>query len=104
MPGFDGSGPLGQGSKTGRALGNCDGANQNVQGNIPLGRGLGLGRGNRGGRRALGRGRGIMANNISQPDANNENDQILLDENKRLEEKVNKLEEKLRILEEKHGL
>jgi len=54
MPGFDGTGPTGQGPRTGRGLGNCT-----PQPNTPrrspilgsLGQRLGLGRG-------LGRGRG----------------------------------------------
>jgi len=51
MPGFDGTGPLGQGPMTGRAMGRC-------VGNFvrPFGRGLGrgLGRGFRAGRQAGG--------------------------------------------------
>ncbi len=44
MPGFDGTGPLGQGSMTGRRMGNCSGAV--VQGAIPrFGCGFGRGRG-----------------------------------------------------------
>jgi len=41
MPRRDGTGPLGQGTKTGRGLGNCDSSNK------PTGQGSGLGR-NRG--------------------------------------------------------
>lgn len=46
MPGFDGTGPLGQGPRTGRGLGYCAPG-------LGFGRGYGLGRG-----RGLGRGLG----------------------------------------------
>ena len=106
MPGFDGTGPLGQGSMTGRVMGNCDGANQNVQGNAPLGRGLGLGRGMRGGRGFAGRGRGFYNNpNLNQnATPNNQINQQLINEKNAMEEKVKVLEEKIKALEEKHGL
>ncbi len=42
MPGRNGTGPMGQGSLTGRGLGNCNGVNATRTG---IGRGLGLGRG-----------------------------------------------------------
>lgn len=57
MPGLDGKGPIGQGSRTGRGLGNCRPDNsENVEANNTrpslgrfggrgLGRGLGNGRG-----------------------------------------------------------
>ncbi len=49
MPGFNGSGPLGQGPMTGRGLGRCTGAVP--PGAVPPGGfGLGMGRGFRGGR------------------------------------------------------
>lgn len=51
MPGFDGTGPLGQGPMTGRGLGNC---NPNAAG-YGAGRGLGRGMG-RGFGRGMGRG------------------------------------------------
>jgi len=60
MPNMNGTGPRGEGSKTGRGLGKCDGAvkiadNQNYRPGTSLGRGkrncanrgLGLGRGYR---------------------------------------------------------
>ena len=53
MPFGDGTGPAGQGSRTGRGAGNC--AGQGGSGRFG-GRGLGLGRGGRG--RGLGRGLG----------------------------------------------
>ncbi|KQC14529.1 MAG: hypothetical protein APR63_14055 [Desulfuromonas sp. SDB] len=62
MPGGDRTGPIGQGPRTGRGLGDCQGTGGNVSqwfGNLTrnfLGRGLGLGRG---GGRGRGRGQGI---------------------------------------------
>lgn len=53
MPLNDGTGPNGQGSRTGRGQGNCTG-----QGGVERPFGLGLGRGRRGG----GRGRGLGTN------------------------------------------
>ena len=61
MPGFDGTGPMGQGSRTGRGMGNCNTVNDTVNNNnvqrprggaFRCGRGRGLGRG-------LGRGFGV---------------------------------------------
>ena len=50
MPNKDGTGPQGKGAKTGRQMGNCEGAK-------PIsGKGLGLGQGLR---RGLGRGLGL---------------------------------------------
>ncbi|MBW1821883.1 MAG: DUF5320 domain-containing protein [Deltaproteobacteria bacterium] len=51
MPGFDGSGPMGAGSMTGGARGNCNPANTgyNPQFGRGYGRGMGLRRGFRGG-------------------------------------------------------
>ncbi|MFC1566675.1 DUF5320 domain-containing protein [bacterium] len=51
MPGFDGTGPMGQGVRTGRGLGNCSSQAGVVDGrNVEFRRGGGFGRG-------LGRGR-----------------------------------------------
>lgn len=50
MPQQDGTGPSGQGARTGRGAGNCNG-----QGGAGIGRGAGRG----GGRRMGGRGRGL---------------------------------------------
>ena len=55
MPNRDGTGPNGQGARTGRGLGNCNG-----QGGTGIGRGAGLDRG-RGYRRGGGRGRGLSS-------------------------------------------
>ncbi len=57
MPFQDGTGPQGQGSRTGRGQGNCAG-----QGGTGGGRGLGLGRG-RGAGRGFGRGLGGVNTN-----------------------------------------
>lgn len=46
MPGLDKTGPMGQGSKTGRKLGNCKSENEPLE--RGTGRGLGLGRGRAG--------------------------------------------------------
>lgn len=62
MPGLDGTGPMGQGSQTGRGLGRCNPANKNVDNETiqrPMGgafgrgfgRGMGRGFGGRGFRR-----------------------------------------------------
>ncbi len=53
MPGFDRTGPEGEGPMTGRKQGRCTG---NAERQQPEGRGLGLGRGR--GRRGSGRGEG----------------------------------------------
>lgn len=62
MPGFDRTGPEGQGSRTGRQLGICSNREENESGQEPLmGRGLGRGMGRGVGmaaKRANGRGRG----------------------------------------------
>ncbi len=56
MPGFDGSGPVGQGPMTGRGLGYC---NTSYRG-VGYGRGIGFGRGfGRGFGLGFGRGRGF---------------------------------------------
>ncbi|NLE65542.1 MAG: DUF5320 domain-containing protein [Elusimicrobia bacterium] len=45
MPGFDGTGPLGQGAMTGGARGRCAGAVPGTGMGRGFGRGLGMGRG-----------------------------------------------------------
>ena len=59
MPNQDNTGPNGQGARTGRGAGNCNG-----QGGTGIGRGAGRGLGRRGGRgtSAGGRGLGVNAN------------------------------------------
>lgn len=56
MPNQDSTGPNGQGPRTGRGAGNCNG-----QGGAGIGRGAGR-RGGRGIERGLGRGRGLGIN------------------------------------------
>jgi len=66
MPGFDRTGPQGQGSRTGRAMGKCNpdnknGKNEVIEQDFLPGRGLRLGLGRRSGRssgRVSGRGAG----------------------------------------------
>jgi hypothetical protein len=66
MPGRDGTGPMGQGSRTGRGMGNC---RTNIN-NTPLGCGMGRGRRmgmNNVGPGRIGRGRGFGRNfNVPQ--------------------------------------
>ncbi len=46
MPGLNGTGPQGKGSKTGRGMGNCNPKNSdNISSDIGSGRGRGCGRG-----------------------------------------------------------
>lgn len=47
MPGFDRTGPRGQGSQTGRRMGKCNPENTNPTEEIQRGRGLGRGLGRR---------------------------------------------------------
>ncbi len=56
MPGLDKTGPMGQGSKTGRRMGNCKTENETEE----LGAGRGLGRG-----RGRGRGMGLGSSDTS---------------------------------------
>jgi len=58
MPNLDGMGPRGEGPKTGRAMGNCDGSSNQM----PQGRGFGRGRGFR-----RGFGRGPVSNQATTP-------------------------------------
>ncbi|MGM0608551.1 MAG: DUF5320 domain-containing protein [Candidatus Muiribacteriota bacterium] len=103
MPGFDGTGPLGQGSMTGGGFGVCgvDSGEQNQ--NDPItnkpayGRGLGLARGNGFGRGLRGGRRGFVKQNIS----NSENNPEILQENENLKKKITTLESKLNSLEAK---
>jgi len=61
MPGFDATGPNGQGPRTGRGLGKCKPAKSNKEENISdFDRGRGMGRGYRHGYgRGMGGGRGF---------------------------------------------
>jgi hypothetical protein len=62
MPNRDGTGPKGKGSKTGRQMGNCEGAEPQQS----LGQGRGFGPCERGMRR--GRGRRFEQNNLKEKD------------------------------------
>ncbi|NPV02950.1 MAG: DUF5320 domain-containing protein [Brevinematales bacterium] len=62
MPGLNGTGPLGEGSMTGRAMGRCSGNNIDDIAQMGLGRGFGLGRG-----AGMGRGRRLRCRVLSQP-------------------------------------
>ncbi len=60
MPGFDRTGPLGEGPRTGRGLGRCDKAKTTLSSDVAPGRAVRLGDGpavGRGPRRGGGRGR-----------------------------------------------
>ena len=76
MPGLDGTGPMGQGSMTGRRMGNCVSQND-VDASSPMGFGRGAGRGLRCGNGGRGRGfrNRFFANNTA-PQANADNPQI----------------------------
>jgi hypothetical protein len=80
MPYGDKTGPDGQGARTGRGLGNCNG-----QGGAGRGVGRGLGRG---GGRGLGRGRGLGSNA-------NQGNSWLGDQLSSLQAAIEKLTEKL---------
>ncbi|HNV81912.1 MAG: DUF5320 domain-containing protein [Tenuifilaceae bacterium] len=69
MPGFDQTGPVGQGPMTGRRMGRCTGfgaragnqpAGEAPRENIPFGYGRGAGYGRRGGGRGWNRGMGLQ--------------------------------------------
>lgn len=47
MPGLDRTGPMGQGSQTGRKQGKCNSENQTIEEELPRGRGFGRGLKNR---------------------------------------------------------
>jgi len=51
MPGFDSTGPLGEGPRTGRAMGRCRGGSGLMERGCGMGRGMGMCRG-RGSRQA----------------------------------------------------
>ena len=72
MPGLDRTGPMGQGSRTGRGLGLCSGGTVGAGRGLGLGlrRGFGAGRGGAG--RGLGRGRGFGAANWTAEDVSRE--------------------------------
>lgn len=72
MPGFDGTGPRGQGSRTGRGMGNCNTSNDTVNNNNtqrPIGGAFRCGRG-RGFGRGLSRGLGFRAQSFNKNKGN----------------------------------
>jgi len=73
MPGFDGTGPIGQGAKTGRGLGRCTGFGGGLASRrgFGLAGGFGRGRGFRLGRCRLGRGYGYGPASMSTEDEKN---------------------------------
>lgn len=79
MPGFDGTGPNGQGPRTGRGMGNCD----HGQG---CGRGQGFGRG-----RGMGRGMCRFANS-NEATSVQDRLEVLKSNKKRLEAEIAALE------------
>ncbi len=96
MPRFDGTGPLGQGSMTGRGLGKCNPANtdENViygvgRGGIPYG--CGQGRMFGGGRNRFGR-RFFRGQNTGNTDINEFN--ALKEQIRKLENKITELEKR----------
>ncbi|MFW5782618.1 MAG: DUF5320 domain-containing protein [Candidatus Muiribacteriaceae bacterium] len=106
MPGFDGSGPLGQGAMTGRGLGNCNPANAGRRTFYGYGRGAGRGFG-----RGVGAGYGRGFRNVYPSYAapvnideqvRAENDELIR-ENDELRGKMADLEKRLLDLEQKHG-
>ena len=116
MPAFDGTGPMGQGSQTGRGLGNCNPANNpNEQQNIqrPLGGafrrgggggfGGGFGRGFGGGA-GYGRGFSWRANNsYAPPVAYEPQDELqsLTNEAKQMKENLDAINKRISELEKK---
>jgi len=87
MAGRNGTGPSGQGSMTGRGLGNCSG-NKNTSNSF--GNGLGTGRGLRnrqGSGMGQGRGNNSGGSNINQEPAANKSRKDILSEEKELIEK-----------------
>ena len=86
MPRYDGTGPNGQGAKTGRQLGNCEGAESNDYTGRGLGRGpcgAGLGRGfGRGAGMGRGCGRGFGWRNQTQTPLTPEQEKQILETQK----------------------
>lgn len=77
---MDGTGPMGQGPRTGRGMGNCAGTNQNAV------QGLGYGRG-----RGFGRGLGIGSIRFNEGTNKEERKKILDDEKKAIEQEIKNL-------------
>lgn len=95
MPFRDGTGPLGQGPKTGRGLGYCSSYGQPGYANPAPGRGFGFRRGGFGFGRGWGRGWGFPGYQSLTPPTPNQEKQILLNEKKALGEEAKALKQEL---------
>jgi hypothetical protein len=89
MPGFDGTGPNGQGALSGRQMGNCVGARANFG---PM-RGMGIGRGQGGMGRGMGRGFRAGAFSNPLPDTDRDSYQTLVARVEQLENKITMMKE-----------
>ena len=104
MPGGDGNGPLGYGSKTGRGLGFCAGYNEPGYVKIGYGRRFGRGFGPGFGRRFWGRGRGFWRRGYiprSVPYYDSDQRPSINDEKAYLEDTIKSLEEEIKIVRER---
>ena len=105
MPGGDGTGPLGYGSKTGRGLGYCAGHNAPGYVNAGFGRRFGRGFGPRFGRGFWGRGRGFRRDYYpytrSVPYYGPDQRPSVVDEKAYLEDTIKSLEEEIKIVRER---
>lgn len=91
MPRGDGTGPAGQGSMTGRAMGFCAGFNSPGYMNAGGGRGMGCGRG-----RGFGWRRSAYVNQPAQPTQT-----VTTSEKQYLKDQANVLEEELKAIKER---
>lgn len=100
MPGFDSTGPQGQGPMTGRKMGNCiSSENANTEQSMAAGSGMGMGRGLRCGRgRGNGNGRGFR-NRVSTTDVSGAagNDQMI-----QMQARIEQLESELTALRQQN--
>jgi len=105
MPGGDGTGPLGYGSKTGRGLGYCAGYNAPGYANAGFGRRFGRGFGPGFGRGFWGRGRGFRRNYYPYPSSvpyyGPDQRPSAEDEKAYLEDTIKSLEEEIKIVRER---
>ncbi|WP_028580888.1 DUF5320 domain-containing protein [Desulfogranum japonicum] len=98
MPGFDGSGPVGQGSMTGRAMGRCNPAAAESSAGAWSGYGRGMacrrGRGGRGGfaGRGMGMGQGCFQGNTQG---------FQVDEKESLRAQASQLQESLQAIQKR---
>lgn len=98
MPGFDRSGPMGQGSQTGRGMGKCNPDTPSSDQYYAFGRGLGRGRGFSAGFGGAGRGRGA---NYFGPAAENRQSGSPASEQETLRTQVNQLQQSLTTLQQR---